>query len=528
MTAVTRLAFFILNIELLTMPSGSSSRYQSKIFNFVHQQSRRLTEQFEHTVRYVQVATKRGVGVLLYPIYRLLHTSQSSERTLYSKESQTRLKLEPGTPPSADAAIENILETVKNLPFAEVTTKPANTLTFFESLWSKVVRRQPSNNTYVAPLTIVENPAPTYATVRGIATNLENRNLLLITGDNQILDILTSQQQEKLEELIITEVAKYWRSWRLLQVKKQTNLLPEIERLLIKLTGGQPEPSPALNSAKETPELDISQYLPTAAALAFLDKFIANLESNALVPIQQRSRDIIQVAQTQLSIFLYGKEQLAARGQIIVNGDGLETQTLNIPALLEAALNYFFGVGNVKNIDTRETNRKLPGKRLHLSSNSQLTEEAGNPDSWLTWDDLYGNVETSAAQPVTSSPQANSVIDSSSSPSSASKNSPNKSQNFFQSTKVNHKGTKKQKASQKTTKVTPIKSQRDSQREAFPNYQYKQLEAQPDWIETKATLVGYEKHILQQILEVLDMIVLWIETIFVNMIMFLRGLLGVK
>lgn len=554
MTAVTRLGFFILNFELLTMPSGSSSRYQSKIFNFVHQQSRRLTEQLEHTVRYVQVATKWGVEVLLYPVYRLLHSSQSSDKTLYSREPQTRLQLESGTPPTADTSIQKVLETVKNLPFAEATAipsngilSPANPLSFLESLWVKVVPPKPSNNSILPQsLTITENPAPIHPRVQGIATHLENRNLLLITGDNEILDILTPQQQAKLEGLIISEVANYWRYWRLLEVKKETNLLPEIERLLIKLTGGQPEQPHPLTPDRETAELNVSQYLPNSqGALALLDEVVANLESNALVPIQQRSREIIQVAQTQFNIFLYGKEQLAARGQITVNYDDLETQALNIPALLEAAFNYFFGVSTVKKLDTKETKTKLPGKRLPLSSSSQLKNEVLTADPWLTWGDLFSDSETFVQQSAKPSPTINPAIDSSSSTTpSVRQKLINRYQFFLQLPKLNAGLVKKKKSphhvsstQKKTSKVTSVKSNTSTvtkpklkiqQGEIYQGYQSNQLEAKPDWIETKATLIGYEKHILQQILELLDSIILWLETIIVNMIMFLRGLLRVK
>ncbi len=348
---------------------------------------------------------------------------------------------------------------------------------------------------------------------------------------------MTPQQQANLEDLIISEVANYWRSWRLLQVKKETNLLPEIERLLIKLTGGNPEQAPALIPAKENEELGVSKYLPNSQkALAFIDEVVANLESNTLVPIQQRSRDIIQVTlvpiqqrsrdiiqvtQTQFSIFLYGKEQLAARGQITGKADGLETQPLNIPALIEAAINYFFGVGNVKKINTRETDTKLPGTRLPLSSNRQLKREILTSDSWLTWGDLYGDAETEwltwgdlygdaeteEEQPVTSSSRINPPISSSLSiVPSASKNWLKKSQNFLQSTKLNAGLVKKKKSShnltstqKKTSKITSDKSTNSrvskpkstiQKGELFPKYQNTQLEAKPDWIETKATLVG--------------------------------------
>jgi hypothetical protein len=554
MTAVTRLGFFILNCELFTMPSGSSGRYQSRIFNFVHQQSRRLTEQLEHTVRYVQVATKWGVEVLLYPVYRLLHSSQSSNKTLYSREPQTRLQLEPGTPPTADTPIQNVLETVKNLPFAEAIAtpsngilSPANPLSLLQSLWLKVVPPKASNHSSLPQsLTITENPALTHSRAQGIATHIENRNLLLIAGNNEILDILTPQQQAKLEDLIISEIANYWRSWRLLQVKKQTSLLPEIERLLTKLTGGKPEQPPALTPITETAELDESKYLPVSqGALVFLDEVVANLESNALVPIQQRSREIIQVAQTQFSIFLYGKEHLAGRGEITANADDLETQALNIPDLIAAALNYFFGVGTVKKLDFRETETKLSGKRLPLSSKRKFKNQILTADPWLTWSDLFSDSEASVEQPVTRSPSINPALNSNSSAApSASNKWINRYQNFLKVPQINAGLVKNKKSPhhltsthKKTGKVTSAKSnnsrvtkpKRDIQKGKLSQYyQSNQLEAKPDWIETKATLIGYEKHILPQILELLDSIILWLETIFVNIIMFLRGLLRIK
>ena len=81
------------------MSPGSSGRYQSRLFNFVHQQSRRLTQQWEHTFRHLQVATKWGVEALLYPVYRFLNPTESAGKTLEGKEPQTRLKLQPETPP---------------------------------------------------------------------------------------------------------------------------------------------------------------------------------------------------------------------------------------------------------------------------------------------------------------------------------------------------------------------------------------------------------------------------------------------
>lgn len=241
-------------------------------------------------------------------------------------------------------------------------------------MWLQFLPTSPSNNSNLSQsLTILDNPAgslnpsPQYQMVQGIATNLENRNLLLITADNESLDILTPQQQAKLENLIINEIANYWRTWRLLETKKQANLLPEIERLLTKLTGGQTEEIPALASSDVIEDVVAPEALPNAPkALAFLDKVVAKWESNIVVPMQQRSQEIIQVAQTQFNIFLYGKEQLAARGQLTIPADSLETQNPNIPDLIAAAINYFFGIGSDKKLGNKETRNQLPAKNYPI------------------------------------------------------------------------------------------------------------------------------------------------------------------
>ena len=59
-------------------------------------------------------------------------------------------------------------------------------------------------------------------------------------------------------------------------------------------------------------------------------------------------------------------------------------------------------------------------------------------------------------------------------------------------------------------------------------YTENQAEAQPDWIETTATVLGYEKHLLEYILEWLDRAILWIEQILTNIFYFLQGLLRGK
>ncbi|MEI1373034.1 hypothetical protein PQG02_29865 [Nostoc sp. UHCC 0926] len=565
------------------MSSGSSGRYQSKLFNFVHQQSRRVTEQWEHTFRHLQVATKWGVEVLLYPVYLLFHSSESSGKTLHTKEPQTRLKLQPNDTdfqpemPNVDTPIQHVLETIHYLSDDQPASTPAKTVEPFKPLallgvfQLKFVDNNSTNNANLTQsLNITENKAGVLnpsqqenalkqhlPVVRGIATDLMNRNLVLVTADNEILDILTPQQQAKLEDRIINEVANYWQSSlrdatrtrsvplvqplqelerRLLEAKKETELLPQIDRLLAKLTDGNTGNIPVI--AEGIPK----ELLNTDRLLAFLDIAVAKLESNTLVPVQERSQEIVQVAQTQLNIFLYGKEQLAGRGEVAPNAD-METHTLNIHALIEGALNYFFGVGTRKTLESTTNNDRLPGKILPsrfkkaLSKSRQLEKQDLTDDPWLTWNDLFGDTETVADKPVTLSQKTNPALAPNLSVGHFPQNNLSVKQPKVGSGLVRRKqptsvlaasrktSGKVTSATQTETRISQTKSEsRKGEILQQQFHQSSQVEAQPDWIETKATSTGYEKHPLEQLLEWVDYVMLWLEERFVNIFESLRQL----
>jgi hypothetical protein len=522
------------------MSSGSSGRYQSRLFNFVHQQSRRVTQQWEHTFRHLQVATKWGVEALLYPVYLLFQSSESSGKTLQTKEPPTRLKLQSNDTdfqpeiPNADSPIQQVLAAVNYLLSDEAVSTPTKTSETFNPLallgvfHLKFVDKNSTNNiSSIQSSSITENQAEIINSlqldnalkqhlpaVRGIATNLMNRSLVLVNTENEILDILTPQQQARLEERIINEVANYWQSWRLIIAKKETELLPQIDCLLAKLTD------------ENTTEISVladgisKDLLNTERLLAFLDIAVAKLESNALVPVQERSQEIVQVAQTQLNIFLYGKEQLAARGEIATTTDGLETHTLNIHALIEAALNYFFGVGNRKTLEPTNSDEQLPDKlfssrfRKAFSKSPILENQDLAVDPWLTWNDLFGNTETVTENSVTLSQGKNPALAASLSVRHFPQKNLSVKQPKIGSGLVQRKQATSNLASSRKISGKVTSAKRESRKGEILQQQFhqsSQVEAQPDWIEIKATATGYEKHPLEQLLEWVDYAMLWLE-----------------
>ncbi|HLO86951.1 MAG TPA: hypothetical protein VK203_18380 [Nostocaceae cyanobacterium] len=491
------------------MSSGSSSRYQSKLFNFVFQQSRRLTEQWENSFRHFQVAAKWSLETLLYSFSQLFQPDEWEGKRLQPTATASPT---PVLPPS-DAPIQQVLEVVQNLPSdaAAKADLSVNPFAWLGSLWLKFVNKEPEP---LPPESRLQYHIPE---VRAIASQLSNRGLVLVTTDNRILDVLTTQQQVTLTNKITKLIGEYGHLVKLAQIEQEKKLLPEINQIFHKLTGND-------SQIATLPESQITfkskSFNSSYQFLEFIDTFLAKLETSTIVPVQQRSQEIIHQAQTQLNIFLYGKEQVAARGQIQINSEKLESQQPSISELLEAAINYFFGFKSRGNSTTKLKPSQTTTNILPKSSN--LPQSNFTPDVWLTWDDLFGNAKsntnTNQLPPVeeTQHQEINQEI------------------NIYQEEVEN---LPKPTSSQILTWLTQLiagktvansRTQQNSATSQEDKNNIPQLEAKPEWIETSAKFVGYEKHPLEQILAWLDVLFLRLEQIFINFVYFLKGLFSVN
>ncbi|MDJ0736596.1 MAG: hypothetical protein QNJ47_21445 [Nostocaceae cyanobacterium] len=281
---------------------------------------------------------------------------------------------------------------------------------------------------------------------------------------------------------------------------------------------------------------DVSQKFSSdnKKALTLIDAAVAKLESN-IVPISRVSKEIVGGIQTQLNIFFYGKQQPDNNKSKVV-----ETSPPQIPSKISTVLNFLFG-----NNITQETSlsiSKIPGKKLPVAPQNPQVSNQNVADPWLTLDDLFDNsqevVEVTDNQNLISpSSTANPPLPPSKSPEYIPQNLVNYYQKFLRQPQPGSGLVQKQKQTrditptQKTrtvSSISPLKTE-NHQGEISPQQrQNNQVEAKPDWIETKANIVGYEKHPLVQILEWLDIIILWIEEILVKFFAFLQRLLRGK
>jgi hypothetical protein len=221
---------------------------------------------------------------------------------------------------------------------------------------------------------------------------LATHTLVLVTVQNQILDILTPQQQKKLASKISWEMANLRRQWRIAQASEhqftqrlsgldQPRVFPPVrlfwnlmawiqtspvaiaanlfqESTLVrcgelKVEGFNLQPSNLQPSNLQPSTFKPSTFKPSTfqpstpvkGALAFLDRTVAELESHQLVPGSEvviALRDSVGSRTQQLL------QQL--RSQSITSGDTASSpeasrtnNTFRIQALIYVAIDYFFG-----------------------------------------------------------------------------------------------------------------------------------------------------------------------------------------
>ncbi len=666
------------------MPSASNGRYRSRLFNFLNRQSLRLTEQFDRTVRHVKVAADWGVQILLYPAYLLVQTSLSVGRQLASEAEAGWPRLKEftnkehqETPPAADTPIQRVLEELKvgrlkveSFPALNVAENTAITssdvnlqLSTFQPSTLQPSTSQPSTFQPSTPQPSTFQPSTQTdecCVIQGVASLLGTRSLVLVTVENQILDILTPQQQQKLASKISWEVADLRRQWRLAEasnLEKASPRLSTLDRPRVflpmrlfwqvmaweqtspvaiaanvfqesALVTGEIPSSGQILPRRHAPKLRrqlpasnnsvIPNKLASRGVIAFLDRTAADLESHQLVPgtealislrdslqdrwnssplakvsIQNSIPNVIPIApNSQRSL---SEEEPRVSQDPAAATEASQTHSFQIQALIYAAIDYFFGRrgSNLSGTDSQEqaaiqanrqgevhqlSGRYAPSLSPGQSSQNLELADAGEPDPWLSWGDLYGNPDnpdyiahhtdfsqelepkipnrkSQAQLPETFNSKmpvkpGNSVRDvlkrflnpkqapGKLSTRSTKKHTVEPHQSVAQTGKLTttqktapwatqneNKGRIATKgktpssvapASRQSRSVSPAGKESKAIATPSSSSQDTKIEPAPDWIETKATPTGYVKHPLERVLEWLDLTMLWLEELVVK------------
>jgi len=599
--------------------SISSRPYKSRLFNFVNRRSLQFRDRLGETFRHLKVAAEWGAQLLISPLYWIFQPKNWTGEVLGTASSNKALSPAETylSDPPVDQPLEKILtaiETWFELPDASVLTanlndvKPDNSprkkeivlsSQFFQQIQQQLESPTQPENLALPPAIAPQNPNPRPLgnlvsqiknifsptkdlVIRGISCVIENRQLVLTTADNEILDVLSLEQQTLLKQSIRAEMANYWYErrlqWSISQkmlgfiplVNEQTEkVLPPVQLLWQTLHWLESQ-----SFRPKLPQLNQSALVPATALttggnalIQKLDQRVAALESQENKLGQQLFQQFNQGLQIVRSSPVV-ESSLEKTGQIIqkidfphqlqklndspqlnqlkrLNAEFLErisgqlTQTnlsnaltsfknpenslvtpnaieaippdpFQIQVLIQAAIAYFFG--------QKSANAHLSGQ----NGKSFVGSTDSIDDPWLTWEDLFidrstkinveTSTETSPSLPLRGMPKRTALKPSQ---SGQIQKKSRKSSKITRSTTQ-----KSSKSSLKTSNLTktPVSSPLDTILEEeietalmTTNSQETGLDAAPDWIETEARAIGYHKHPLEQILEFLDIFMLWLE-----------------
>ncbi|MFW5666771.1 MAG: hypothetical protein ACOC2Z_14725, partial [Coleofasciculus sp.] len=270
--------------------------------------------------------------------------------------------------------------------------------------------------------------------IQGVASLLPTRTLVLVSVANEILDILTPEQQQKLVARISWELANLYRQWRLVDTLKASGVQRQLShlakpslflplRLFWQLMAwvqtssvaiainlfGESTLVPVRDSAFSEPvsDADIPQNLASywlerltpGGTLAAIDDTIAQWESHPLqtsnhvaIALRHRSKTLLQTFKTS---FITPRQPT----------DPTQTSTSHpfwLVGLIYAAIDYFFGQGSSQQFRHQDTTSVNPTEDINqrfANSTTSVTLPGAEftyktePDPWLTWDDLFGNSE---------------------------------------------------------------------------------------------------------------------------------------
>jgi len=270
--------------------------------------------------------------------------------------------------------------------------------------------------------------------IQGVATLLSTRTLVLVSVTNEILDILTPEQQQTLAARISWEVATLYRQWRLSQTVKvsggqyslsrwakpplflplrvfwqlmayvQTspvaialNLFGESSLVAV---GDSEDPIQAITFHSEIPQTLTPAWLERLTlgeTLAAIDDRIAQWESH---PKQTSTHLAIALRQRGQTLLQTVKPSFITPGQPSNPSQTSASHPFWLVGLIYAAIDYFFGQDHshhshppeITSVNwTENRTQQFPNPTPSVTLPGADFTYTTEPDPWLTWDDLFAS-----------------------------------------------------------------------------------------------------------------------------------------
>jgi hypothetical protein len=480
---------------------SSSGRFQSHLFNFVSKQAHKLADQTKKAVRHLKIATIWGTQILLYPIYVLVQSTRLIGQQIGQTVRRSRLHLSKVSEPSPTSEL------------LTVDTPIQRVLTAVQESWL-LTSAESTDPESVQSLT--QTSVSSLATIQGIASVIPTRKLVLVTIANQIMDVLTIEQQDHLKQRIIWEMANYWRYWRrhyiaqahstlLLPLEDHPTLLPPV-RVFRQLMAWVQSGSIAIaaNLFQEsalvtqptldwfTTDLTLSAFNP----VGLIPRIPTTAELSGLIQQLPSLREMESLIRAAMRHFFGDRP----RKQLAM---GVDDETAIAEDLWLTSDEVFGKTGKLQAAKTRSHLRR---KTVNIRIEKTFTPLAHLP---AQADGLSGNSETLSSQPEVSIGHSLQNWLKRSLPQQKSRP---------RSNPIVHQRPNQSRLTQ-ATKPQPLTKQRKSSQSLEVSLDRTLTETSkkplrstpPDYIETKATPIGYVKSPLTKFLEWLDTGIVWLE-----------------
>ncbi|MBF2085248.1 PT domain-containing protein [Thermoleptolyngbya sp. C42_A2020_037] len=224
----------------------ASGRFQSRLLSYLSRQRLRLGDRTSRWLRQAANAAALGAQVVLYPVYVAFQSMRLAGRQMGPAAQRVGLFLEnvkrsvqgkpalPASPPPVDAPIHKTLRAIRSAGFATkqiaapespdsraIALRSPADLIPFDPTEDDRVSLALCEASALAALDAAQLRSPSaqalagnFSTeIGGIASRLDSRLLVLVTTTNALID-LSPQQQRWLQQQIIWELADYGRARR--------------------------------------------------------------------------------------------------------------------------------------------------------------------------------------------------------------------------------------------------------------------------------------------------------------------------
>lgn len=521
----------------------SSSPYKSRLFNFLNRQYIKLNSSVDIKFRQLGQVVNTGIATIIYPFYLLFKTTQDFSKALQFNSSNEVNNIP--VLPSCDQIIEDVAKEIIKYPQIQqlnlnkiqglasvlstkeivLVKKNKQIIKVFSSQGEiKAIIRSARHRYWYSKrfLQLQSTSSPTtqklsssfnlssfisfFTAKNNISNKLNQQNNSLLTNQAN----LTENNEQKPNGLILfvdNFLAKFESNYSHNSLSQQSvneenlsnsetekqSILTIIQSAIAYFFGfntknnSLKEQSP--NNQLESQENESSNQLKPAP--------FTNIILSLAEKTQEKTAEIIPIIQNKVEgLMVQGLKQVAVVKNQVNNLIGSENDPYQIQHLIWMAIDYFFNV-------------KLQQKTKYTFSYQEeelLLIDGEIADPWLSWQDLYGDNQSTLNPNNTANISINNV------------------NTFIDKTTVEGAGLVKNQEKNKLNIINQVSETNETQKQekTLNNVTIAEniSDNKPISQEMEATVISmeYEKHLLEIILEKIDQFIAWLENIFIKII----------